>query len=243
MTEFIITMLAFMAGGILKGAIGAGAPVLVVPVMSIYFGVPYAVAAFTLPAIASNIWQGWHYRHSLEDAGFLWRLTLGAGIGAFLGTVLLANLPGELLSLVVGVLALCYVGFKLFKPGWSLPYETARRLAAPAGFTAGVLQGAAGISAPVSVTFMHAANLGRLRFIGSISIFFLGMSCVQLPSQIGLGVMDRQIFLFSLMGCVPLFLGMPIGAWLVKRFGVKLFDRLIMTLLVVISVTLIAEAF
>ena len=55
MTEAIlVAMLAFLLGGVLKGAIGAGTPVIVIPIMSIYFDVPFAVAVFALPALVSS---------------------------------------------------------------------------------------------------------------------------------------------------------------------------------------------
>lgn len=243
MTEaLLIAFVAFLLGGILKGAIGAGTPVVVIPIMSIYFDVPYAVAVFALPALASNIWQGWRYRHNLQDRTFVWRLVVSAAIGAFLGTVLLASLPSDWLSLTVAALALIYVGFRLMKPDWSLNYGIARALAVPAGFVSGILQGAAGISAPVSVTYLHAIHMPRERFIPTISAMFAAMSIVQLPSLAGMGVMTWQVFAISIVACLPLFMGMPIGAALVRRVGAKLFDRLIMAMLLVIAMMLIAKA-
>lgn len=237
-----IAMIAFLLGGILKGAIGAGTPVIIIPIVSMHFGVPYAVALFVFPALMSNLWQGWQYRRELRDRGFVWRLVAGAGAGTFLGTLLLAALPGELLSLIVGLLALFYVGFRLLKPGWTLNYALARAIAVPAGFLAGILQGAAGISAPISVTYLHAIHLPRERFIPTISAMFTAMTVVQLPSLIGVGIMTWQIFAVSILACIPLFAGMPLGATLVRRVGAKLFDRLIMVLLLVIAFRLILGA-
>ena len=242
MTEAIlVAMLAFLLGGVLKGAIGAGTPVIVIPIMSIYFDVPFAVAVFALPALVSNLWLGWSYRHNLSDRGFLLRLVVAAGIGALLGTLLLAALPSRWLSIVVALLSLFYVGFRMAKPDWSLNYGIARSLAAPAGFLAGILQGAAGISAPISVTYLHAIHLPRERFIPTISAMFATMALVQLPSLFGVGLMSWQILWISLLACVPLFLGMPIGAALVRRVGAKAFDRAIMVLLLVIAVMLLVE--
>ena len=237
-----VTMAAFLLGGILKGEIGAGTPVVVIPLMSIYFDVPYAVAVFALPGLLSNIWQGWQFRALLQDRPFLIRLALGSAVGAAVGTVILASLPSETLSIVVGLLALLYVVFRLAKPDWQLGMGLARRIVLPVGVTAGILQGAAGISAPVSITFLHALNLGRERFIATISVLFAAMAVVQVPMLGALGVLDGPRLLVSIAALVPLFAGMPIGAWLVTRVGPKLFDRLIMLLLAVIAVRLIGEA-
>ncbi|MDO5604748.1 MAG: sulfite exporter TauE/SafE family protein [Paracoccus sp. (in: a-proteobacteria)] len=238
----LVAVMAFGLGGVLKGAIGAGTPVVVIPLMSIYFGVPVAVATFAFPALASNLWQIWQYRAALADRGFVLRLSVAAALGAFVGTVLLATLPSEWLSVTVGLLALCYVAFRMMKPEWALSYAIARPLAAPAGFVAGVLQGAAGISAPVSVTYLHAVRLGRERFIATISTMFASMSVVQVPALFGMKVMDGQIFALSVLCCIPLFAAMPLGVMLVRRVGAQLFDRLIMAMLLVIAVRLILGA-
>lgn len=238
----VVALVAFALGGILKGAIGAGTPVVVIPLMSIYFDVPYAVAVFALPALLSNIWQGWQFRHALLDRGFVIRLALGAAAGALFGTILLASLPSQFLSLTVGVLALLYLGFRLAKPDWQLDSALARRVVLPVGMVAGILQGAAGISAPVSMTFLHALRLTRPQFIATISVLFSAMALTQLPTLGTLGVLDGERLLVSLLACLPLFLGMPVGAWLVRHVPAHVFDRMIMALLFVISIGLILES-
>ena len=44
-----IAVLALLLGGVLKGAIGAGAPVVAVPIISMLYGVPTAVCVLLLP--------------------------------------------------------------------------------------------------------------------------------------------------------------------------------------------------
>jgi uncharacterized membrane protein YfcA len=63
---------AFFTGGILKGATGAGAPIIAIPILTFLFDVPTAVASFTLPNLLSNLWQGWHFRKSQTTGSFAW---------------------------------------------------------------------------------------------------------------------------------------------------------------------------
>ena len=51
----ILVCVAFVLGGILKGATGAGAPFLAVPLMAILIDVPFAVAVFLAPGVAPFI--------------------------------------------------------------------------------------------------------------------------------------------------------------------------------------------
>ncbi len=229
-------------GGILKGATGAGAPVVGVPVLVLIFNVPTAVALFTIPNLATNIVQGWQYRKHHLSA----RLTLlyaGSGAaGAGLGSILLAFLPSEVLMGVVAVVVLLYIAFRLSRPHWQLGDRAARLLTAPVGFIGGMMQGAGGISAPVSVTFLNAMRLERAQFIATISVFFAAMSVVQIPTLFSLGILTPKITVLSLLAMIPLFGGMPIGAWLARRISKDAFDKIVLALLTVIALKLLYDA-
>ena len=237
-TELVVIALAFAAGGVLKGAIGAGVPVIVVPIMALYHGVPFAVAVFVLPSLLSNGWQGWRYRAHLLPARFLILLTVSAGVGAAIGSVLLAALSGPVLMGAVSGATLAYVAFRFARPHWVLEQHVADRLVLPAGLVAGVMQGAAGISAPVSITFISAMRLPREAFIATISVFFLSMSVVQIPALWSLGILTPERLALSLAACVPLFGGMPVGNVLARYMARETFDRIVMALLVVIAARL-----
>lgn len=234
----LLIALAFAAGGVLKGAIGAGVPVIVVPVMALYHGVPFAVAVFVVPALLSNGWQAVRYRRHLLPLRFVILLTLGAGLGAALGSLLLAALPAAALMGTVSAATLAYVAFRFARPHWVLQRHLADRLVLPAGLLAGVMQGAAGISAPVSITFISAMRLPREVFIATISVFFLSMAAVQIPALWSLGILTPDRLALSLAACVPLFGGMPVGNVLARYMARETFDRIVMALLVVIAVRL-----
>ena len=62
----IIVGLAFVLGGILKGATGIGAPLIAVPLMTSFYDVRFSVAVFIMPNLVTNIVQGFMYLHALE---------------------------------------------------------------------------------------------------------------------------------------------------------------------------------
>ena len=237
----MLTLIAFLAGGILKGAIGAGTPVLAIPVMALYHGVPYAVAVFVIPSVLSNLAQAWSYRAHVLPRDFLWRLVGGSVAGVAIGTVALATLSDAVLTGTVAALTLAYVAFRLARPDWVLPMALARRIVLPVAGAAGVLQGAAGISAPVSVTFLSALRLERAVFVGTISVVCTGMTVAQVPALAARGRLTWDRLGISLLACIPLFAGMPLGERLGRALGQKTFDRIIIALLVVISLRLVWE--
>lgn len=234
-----LATVAFLLGGILKGAVGAGSPVIAVPILSMLYGVPFAVSVFALPNLVSNLWQGWQYRKHLESPKFAAVFALAGATGAGIGSVMLSALPADFLMRIVAFVVLGYVAFRLTRPAWQLSPKLANLLVAPAGIIGGILQGAGGISAPVSVTFLNAVKMERTGFIATISIFFVAMAAVQIPTLISFGILTPERVLFSIFALIPLLVGMPIGAWVAGRVGTDIFDKLVLALLLVVALKLI----
>lgn len=238
----VLAILGLSLGGLLKGATGAGAPIVAVPILAMYFNVPLAVTIFAMPNLLTNIWQSWAFRKHQLPSRFTILFAAGGGIGAGIGTVLLANLPGHALTLTVASAVLAYLAFRVIHPGWMLRYRVAERLAFPVSTLAGALGGAAGVSAPISLTFLNAMKLERPQFIATISTFFAAMGAVQVPMLVGYGFMDWKRFILSMGAIVPVLAFMPVGSWLARRVSSAIFDKIILVLLAGISLRLIAQA-
>jgi uncharacterized membrane protein YfcA len=240
-TLVLAAVFAFALGGVLKGATGAGAPVVAVPVLAALFGVQFAVAVFVVPNLLTNIWQVWQYRKSLLPWQFVGPFAGGGALGAIAGTYLLAGLPSETLSIIMAMVILGYVAFRLFNAEWALRYPTAVRMAGPAGIIGGALQGATGISAPVSVTFLNAMKLPRSNFIATISVFFGAMSVTQIERLVALDLMNLERFLAGLAATATILVVMPLGTLLAKGVSQRTFDKILLGLLVVIALKILYQ--
>ncbi|MGF1594044.1 MAG: sulfite exporter TauE/SafE family protein [Kiloniellaceae bacterium] len=241
-TGLILGALGLALGGVLKGATGAGAPLIAVPLLAMLYDVPLAVALFTLPNLMSNVWQGWRYRAHQVGPALTWGFALAGALGAGVGTAMLVSLPSDLLLLGVAGTVFLYIGFRLARPDWALDLGIAARLAAPAGFAGGVLQGAVGVSAPVSISFLNATRMDRAAFIATISVFFAAMALVQIPLLAAWGVLTPGRALVSALAILPMLAGMPLGAFLARRMSKAFFDRLILVVLALIAVRLVVGA-
>ncbi len=93
----------------MKGAIGAGSPIIAVPILSMLYGVPFAVSVFVLPNLVSNLWQGWQFRKNLLSLKFVLIFAVAAGIGAGLGSIMLSALPADFLMRIVAFVVVGYV--------------------------------------------------------------------------------------------------------------------------------------
>lgn len=242
MFEIFLIVVSFALGGILKGATGVGAPLIAVPVIAMFFGVPMAVTIFAVPNFAANVWQAWKYRSFLLPASFTAAFAIGGALGVFIGTQLLVRLSSDLLALIVAAAVLVYVVFKLSRPTWVLSYAIARKVALIVGTLGGVLFGASGLSAPVILSFLNALKLKREQFIGTISVLFLSMGAVQIPMLFYHGLMDGTYFVLSTAALIPILAFMPLGVWLARFISREVFDRIILGLLVVLALKLVIQS-
>ena len=112
MFPILVAFLSLGLGGILKGATGAGAPLVAVPALALLFDVPTAIAIFSLPNLLSNAWQGWSFRKSQKSRRLVWGFA-GAGVfGMALGTYFLTILSPVILEKALALIVLAFVTFK-----------------------------------------------------------------------------------------------------------------------------------
>ena len=227
----IAVLVAFSLGGILKGATGAGAPIITIPVIAAFYDVRIAVIIMVVPNLLTNIGQLYQFRKTILPKFFTLSFALGGGIGAFLGTILLANLSIKILTLSVAFIVIIYILLKLIVPSWKLTYKKAEKLVFLMGTGGGVLQGTAGLSAPISITFLNSMKLERNQFIPTISVYFGVMSIFQMPTLYYYDFLNLEIIIVSFISTLVLLLFMPFGSWIAKSVSKESFDKITLILL------------
>jgi len=227
----IAILVAFSLGGILKGATGAGAPIITIPVIAAFYDVRIAVIIMVIPNLLTNIGQLYQFRKTILPKFFTLSFALGGGLGAFLGTILLVNLSIKILTLSVAFIVIVYIFLKIMVPSWKLTYKKAKKLVFLMGSFGGILQGTAGLSAPISITFLNSMKLERNQFIPTISVYFGVMSIFQMPTLYYYNFLNLEIILISCISTLVLLLFMPLGSWIAKSVSKESFDKITLILL------------
>ena len=230
---------AFALGGILKGATGAGAPIITIPVIAAFYDVRIAVIIMVIPNLLTNIGQLYQFRKTILPSFFTVSFALGGGIGAFLGTILLVSLPIKILTLSVAIIVIIYILLKIAVPSWKLVYGKAKKLVFIMGAGGGILQGSAGLSAPISITFLNSMKLERNQFIPTISVYFGVMSIFQMPTLYYYDFLNIEIIIVSIMSTIVLMCFMPLGSWIAKSISKETFDKVTLVLLGFIALRII----
>lgn len=237
-----IIVIGLGLGGFVKGIAGIGLPLFGIPFIAAFLGLPHAVAVMTMPIIVTNAWQAVQFWNWERMRDFVPVLLAAGAVGTVIGTWMLATFPAEMLSIVLGVLLIAYIALSLTRPTFRLERSLAPRVAPAAGFFGGILQGAAGISAPVTVTFAHSLRLERGDYLFAISALFFVTTVVQLVALSYAGIMTGTRFMESCIALAPVAAMMPVGNWVARYLSRKAFDRVILAVLAMIAAKLIYDA-
>jgi len=228
-------------GGILKGATGAGSPLITIPVLAIFFDAKLAVILMCIPNLISNSAQIVQYKNSANSMFFSIKFAVAGGIGCLAGTIVLASMETGFIQFLVGTLTLGYVLVRLLKPKKQISCSLTRILTPLVGLFGGVVQGSCGISAPVALSFLNALNLKRETFIFSISCFFFSMALVQICTVYFFGLLSLTIVFLGVLSIIPQIAFMPVGNYLIKKFSAGTFDKLILLFLIILSIKILSE--
>lgn len=235
---FLIIGFALAAGGLVKGATGTGLPMVAIPVMAAFIGVPHAVAVMAIPTIATNLWLVWSHR-SAAAAGPSLVLFLTAGVvGVGLGTWSLVEFDDRVLSLIMAGLICGYVGLIAVKPDMRIEEGLNRRIAPGVGLVSGTLQGATGMSGPVVVTYAHARRLERGSHVFLVSAIYGTFALIQAPALFGVGILTPTRLVESALALIPIMVFMWLGTRLARSFSQRTFNRIIVGVLVLMAVKL-----
>ena len=176
----LILFFAFALGGIVKGATGAGSPIIAIPVLTIFFDAKLAVAVMAVPNLFSNIYQIKQFKKSVDNTKFSIRFGVFGAIGCLAGSIFFVFTSTRLIELLVAAVTIFYVAFSITKNSTKMSQSLAKKLVSVFGVIGGFVQGTCGVSAPIALAYLNAIGMKRNEFIFTISCFFGAMAAIQL---------------------------------------------------------------
>ena len=239
----IIMIVAFALGGLVKGATGAGSPVIAIPVLTVFFDAKLAVAIMAVPNLFSNLVQIKQFRRSVENLTFSLKLSAFGTLGCLGGTLFFILTNTRVIELLVAIITVLYVVLSFKKNSKKLSQQIAKKLAPPIGLLGGFVQGTCGVSAPIALAFLNAIGMKRAEFIFTISCFFGAMAAIQIVSLSFFNFMTWQLFLLGLLSLAPIFLGMSLGDRLTKKISSQSFEKLILVFLILLSLQIFLKPY
>ena len=234
--------LGLLGGGLVKGAIGIGLPLVAAPALATLLGVKQAVAVLSLPVLIANIWQTWHGGRHAQVLRRFWPLIVAMAVGVFASTRLLATLDAQALFLLLGVVVIAYPLTVLMRFELSVDAKNERWASPCAGLVAGLLSGISYFFGPPLAIYFSALRLEKDVFVAAIALIGLiaaGLTAIMLASH---ALLDRSMLELSALAVVPTLAGTLIGSWIRGRIDEALFHKLVAIALLVIGGNLVRKA-
>jgi uncharacterized protein len=237
LTELEIWVIVWCAfalgcGGLIKGALGVGTPLLTVPLMALVLPVQLAVALMAIPVVMANSWQAVQADRTKTVLGRLWPAFIAVFVGTWIGVEILVSIDERALLLVVGVAVIVFALVQGSSRRLVLPNRLVKPAGVVFGLASGVIGGLSSMFGPMLILYLLSVrDLAKDQFVSSIS--FLYLSAV-VPWTIILyiyGVLDAKTLLYSSAATVPVALGMMVGQHLRQRISEQRFQKLVLAVL------------
>lgn len=231
--EIVVIVTALAIGGLVKGVTGMGLPLVTVPVIAGFIGVERAVLLMVIPSFALNAYQVWLHRAEHRALPEWPRLLLAGVPGAIFGASVLYYASERFLATALAVWILAYVLLRIAHPSFSLPMSARLRWSPLVGASAGALQAATGISAPIIGPYADALGLRPSAYVFAVCTPFGAFAGSHMVIVAASGLYTADLLGQSLIAVVPAVVCIPVGVWLRRFIQPRLFDWLIrLTLLI-----------
>jgi uncharacterized membrane protein YfcA len=233
---------AFFLGGIVKGTIGLGLPLVAIGFMSSVITLPEALPIASIPILFANGWQalqGLNWRVVFRR---LFLLNLCACIGLAGGSLLLFEIDPLILGLVMGILLVIYVAVNLLAVEFRVPPEKENMLSVPIGLSGGVLFGMTGSLVIPVLAYLQALNMQKDDFVQAVGMMFFITAIAFAIALFANGAYTWTNAAIGAGALVPSGLGMVIGMSLRNRVSQELFRKLVYLVIFLLGANLIRQA-
>jgi len=232
---------AVTLGGVVKGVLGVGLPLVVVPLLSLVLPTPTAIGMLVVPMLFSNIWQAWEGGNPvLTFRRFYW-LIATIIVTTILTVWLTVGMSAKSLNTILGLVVLGSVALMTFHPNLQLSTRQERIASPIAGVLAGLVSGVSSMIGAVLITYLMALKLERDQFVGCISVLYLCGGIPLYASMLVFGTIGIQEVIWSALALGPLLVGMGIGKWVRKHMSAEAFRRALLMFLVVVALILLLK--
>ena len=242
LAPFTVLMIAvaYLCAGTVKGTIGAGLPLVSIPILAQVIEPAAAVSLTIVPVIMTNVWQslqGGHYREVLRR---FWPFLACLVAGVFAGAHMLATADPRTTKIILGAVVAAISLVQLVGGGFTVPERVQPWLNPVFGAASGIFGGMAGMMVP-AIIYGAALRLPKNLLISLFALVALSGTAPLYITLFANGVLRGQALAISAAAMVPTFLGLLLGTKLRSRMSQRAFERLLFSVLIVIGLNLVRK--
>lgn len=233
----VILIVVGLAAGLLSGSVGFGGGMILLPVITYFYGVEVAVPVSTIAQMLSNLSRvvmGWKEIDWRAVGMFLLLAVPFTALGAF-G---FANVPKGPMTIVLCSFLIVFAVMKLMGK-MRLPHRPSTMVVG--GGVTGLVNGLLGISGPLSSAVFLTLELAPVSYIASEATTAAVMHIVKAIVYGKLNLMSDSIFLSGCgIGCAMI-LGNFIAMRFIRNVNKKLYQKVVAGIMIAVSLWLIVS--
>lgn len=234
---YVILILVGLAAGLLSGSVGFGGGMILLPVITYFYGVEVAVPVSTIAQMLSNLSRvviGWKEIDWRAVGMFLLLAVPFTALGAF-G---FAKVPKGPMTIVLCSFLIVFAVMKLMGK-MRLPHRPSTMVVG--GGVTGLVNGLLGISGPLSSAVFLTLELAPVSYIASEATTAAVMHIVKAIVYGKLNLMSDSIFLSGCgIGCAMI-LGNFIAMRFIRNVNKKLYQKVVAGIMIAMSLWLIVS--
>jgi uncharacterized membrane protein YfcA len=233
---------AFVFAGFVKGVLGQGLPTVAVGLLSLIMSPGEAAALIVIPALITNIWQGWFGPSLIPLIRRLWPTLLASFFGTLaataLGLGLLTPDAATLARKALGIALILYGTLGVSRIRLQVPPKAEPWLGPAMGAANGAVSTATGVFMFPVIPYIQSLGLDRDDLVQAQGISFTVSTLALTLVVLGNGTLNATNAAGSLVAMAVTFAGMFIGQYIRKFIHPEIFRLLFFIGMLVLGVHL-----
>ena len=236
----IIIILAVLAGGLVKGTLGFGMPMVALPIIAFIVPPTTAMILLCAPIFLTNFLQI-KFRQGVSSYRFL-PMFLSLIIGLIIGARLILEIDVKTITQIIAVsiifaaLVNCF-GIKIK----NINKNHENTITSLIGFGSGILGGLSTFYGPPMLAYLVAVDLPKEKFVRTVSTMYFIGSFPLYGSLIYYGFATKEDLIFSLILIIPAFIAQQVGTKIRDEFNQKQFRICILITLIILGFSLLVK--
>ena len=226
---------AFVLGGLVKGTLGIGLPLVAVPLLSLGLPPAQAMAMMAVPVLVSNLWQARESGISWPGVRRFWPILVLLPLCTLLTVPFTLAMSDDMLRNLIAAAVLLAVVLNALPLRLTVSPEKERWCSAVVGALSGAMGGVSALTGPLVISYLVSLRLAREVFVGTISIIYLSSAITLYGSMAVQGRITERELALSFLALLPVGLGMSVGKRLRGKLSEAMFRRVLLGFLVAIA--------
>ncbi|MFC5067888.1 sulfite exporter TauE/SafE family protein [Flaviflagellibacter deserti] len=239
MADYAFVLVVGLAAGCLSGIVGAGASVLLLPVLVLTFGPQQAVPIMAISALFSNVGKVAAWWREID-----WRACLTFALpgipAAALGARTLLALPPHLVELFLGIFFILMIPARrwLRRRDLKIGLPVLAVIGAIIGFLTGIVMSTGPLNAPAFAAY----GLAKGPFISTEAMSSLLVYIAKVTTFRSMGALPDEVIVSGLIVGVTVMAGTFLGKQVVQRMSVEMFQHVLDGMLLISGTSMLWAA-